>query len=1481
MLAVVLFLHPIPAQASCGSAGYTFPTCTTEAEASDFTSTWNCDAGISPAYNSDGSGRINGYYWGTNLLGCPEENKGGPNNSLCRMWCASVFFGNGSECPADNPCCGNNSSPCCKDVCCGDPCCGDPSCEKAGNGGQGSNAGDGDGPPPTQGDSCSLTEGTTENPIALLSGVEGFSRTDLTIGTLYPIAVERRYSGRSSYDSSLGYGWGLNYDKRLYTYPDGSITFRMDCGKKKKYEWIPALEAYGQTVPQDSTLRQDKTTSVDYVYIAETGQWAEYYHVTTSDTPLDKTVTIVKNQDGSFTLTDKYGGKEEYDTSGRLTAKRAANGNMLAFSYEAVTRDQITGILPSNVGQTYPLVVAYDYRLSRIEEKNAGGSVTGVWVSFQYESGTGWLSSISDSAGRTVYYSHDSIGNLASISGPGGSATYGYNDSADRHRLTNIDEGSGEIVNTYDAKGRVTHQTHGNSEIDLAYPTTYSNATVTTNVKDASGNPLGTNVRSVSFDSLGLTSQSIHADGTKTVYTRNGHGWLISEARYDANNALLSSTSYTYDHWYACSDLTEFHVDCISMGAEKGDRLTKTEAPGTSLERTTTYTYHPVFSKVLTETVKSVVDPGQNKVITNTYDETNGNLLTTTETGLLGNGSAYTYTTTYTYDANGRITSINGPRTDANDVITFTYDSAGRLLTMTQPLIGTTTYSNHDNLGNPQTITDPNGNSTTYTYDATGRVTSVKTPGDANATQYVYVAGGCSSCGGGAATRIDHITLPEGNTIWYTYDTSGNLITIKDSLNNSINYTYDSEGNKLTEVIRDAGGALQKSLSYQYDVMNRLVKTLNPDSTYTQYAYDALGNRASVRNPNANTTAYQYDALNRLISVIQPGSVTTAYGYNSNNNLTSVKDTNNNTTTYKFDDHRRVFQVISPDTGTTTYSYDAAGNMISKTDAKGVTISYVYDAANRLTSITSPAVSGLAAFSIAYTYDSCVNGKGRLCSKADASGTTVYEWTAKGQLKKETKTIDSVQYVTQYSYDMNGNLKTLTDPSGEVTVYNFTNDKAVSVLNGAANLATNINYKPFGGISSLTYGNGLAGSIGYDNQYRVTGMTAGSALNLSYPTYDANGNIMTINNALDPTKNKAFTYDSLDRLSTATSSGIWGSLAWTYDGVGNRQTENSTTYSYTPSTNKLNTVGGVSYGFDNNGNTTSQGARQYTYNQNQRLVQVVDGAMTANYTYNGDGQRVKKNVNGSVTIFHYDQNGQLIAESNGAGAITARYVYLNGRPLAKIEGASVYFYHNDALGTPQKMTDSTGTVVWAADYKPFGEVTITVSTITNNLRFPGQYFDAETGLYQNWNRDYNWARGGYIESDPLNLGSLSLFRKVSLKKALKIYTTNPQRQHLFLYAHNNPLHKVDPTGLSAASCLLHVIKEIAGEVAMEYVGKAELEPDCGECTLVSSSTYGSSKFCFYQCHDEHGEPASNQVAVPVKSCPPGQCPGSWQPGQQL
>ena len=303
-------------------------------------------------------------------------------------------------------------------------------------------------------------------------------------------------------------------------------------------------------------------------------------------------------------------------------------------------------------------------------------------------------------------------------------------------------------------------------------------------------------------------------------------------------------------------------------------------------------------------------------------------------------------------------------------------------------------------------------------------------------------------------------------------------------------------------------------------------------------------------------------------------------------------------------------------------------------------------------------------------------------------------------------------------------------------------------------------------MTSLTYGNNLTGSIGYDNQYRITAITAGAVMSLSYPTYDANGNIKTINDVLDATRNKTFGYDSLDRLTSGT--GSWGTLGWTYDGVGNRQTQTNggtSTYAYQTGTNKLTGItgaGSTGFSFDLNGNTATENARQYTYNQNQRLIQVVDGAMTAGYIYNGNGQRVKKTVSGVSTIFHFNLSGQLIAESNSAGSITAEYVYLNGQPLTKIEGSVVYYYHNDHLATPQKMTDSSGQVVWQGEFKPFGESVSVTGSVINNLRFTGQYFDQETGLHYNYFRDYNPTVGSYIEADPIGLrGGINPYRYVN------------------------------------------------------------------------------------------------------------------------
>ena len=552
---------------------------------------------------------------------------------------------------------------------------------------------------------------------------------------------------------------------------------------------------------------------------------------------------------------------------------------------------------------------------------------------------------------------------------------------------------------------------------------------------------------------------------------------------------------------------------------------------------------------------------------------------------------------------------------------------------------------------------------------------------------------------------------------------------------------------------------LQKTQSYGYDLLGRVKRVSNADGTFTEYGYDPLGNQASTLNPRGFVTTRSFDSLNRLTEVVQPGNVTTTYTYNSQDRVTSVTDANGNLTTYSYDDMGRVYQEVSPDSGTTAYAYDAAGNVRFKTDGRGVTVEYIYDALSRLTQINYPTDPD-----VTYDYDAatgCANGKGRLCRVVDQAGTTTYSYSPKGELVEESKVIQGVTYVTGYTYDANGNVATITYPTGRVVTYTYDTTDRVSLVTTTQGttqtVVSAVTYKPFGGMSSFTYGNGLPRTISYDPDYRLTGIQtgtgAGAVQSLTY-TPDPNGNVTSIENALDPSKDKTYTYDALDRLEGAT--GPWGSLGWTYDDVGNRKTqsaaEGNSTYAYQVGTNRLVSVGGPdphTFGYDDAGNMTSQDSRTYTYNENGRLVNATEGATLGDYTYDSDEHRAIKAAGGATAVFHYRMNGELIAETEGAGAVIAEYVYLYSEPIAKVEAdGTLHYVQVDHLGTPLLMTDGTGAVVWEVEARPFGDGATIAGTASLNLRFPGQYLDGETGLHQNWWRSYEPRVGYYTRPDP-------------------------------------------------------------------------------------------------------------------------------------
>jgi RHS repeat-associated protein len=193
----------------------------------------------------------------------------------------------------------------------------------------------------------------------------------------------------------------------------------------------------------------------------------------------------------------------------------------------------------------------------------------------------------------------------------------------------------------------------------------------------------------------------------------------------------------------------------------------------------------------------------------------------------------------------------------------------------------------------------------------------------------------------------------------------------------------------------------------------------------------------------------------------------------------------------------------------------------------------------------------------------------------------------------------------------------------------------------------------------------------------------------------------------------------------------------------------------------------------------------FFYNIEDRLVRVEDGSgsVIATYGYDPFGRRLWKEVSGVRTWYMYADEG-LTAEFDGSGTELKAYGWKPAStwgtdPLFMKVGTEYYFYHNDHLGTPQKMTVTNGAVVWSAKYSSFGEAFVDLtSSVENNLRFPGQYYDDETGLHYNYHRYYDPTTGRYLIPDPIGLkGGINLFA----------------------YVLNNPINAFDPLGLEECS----------------------------------------------------------------------------------
>ncbi|MFC5743166.1 RHS repeat protein [Dyella tabacisoli] len=766
-------------------------------------------------------------------------------------------------------------------------------------------------------------------------------------------------------------------------------------------------------------------------------------------------------------------------------------------------------------------------------------------------------------------------------------------------------------------------------------------------------------------------------------------------------------------------------------------------------------------------------------------------------------------TSTITYNPQGLIDTVDGPRTDVTDITHYTYDAQGRLWTLTDALGRVTTYDTYNSYGNPGRVVDPNQVVTVMTYTPQGwlATTTRDSTGTPATTTLTYSEVG----------DVIQSKDADGVVVNYTYDDARRLTDITDGAGNYIHYTLDAAGNRLKEETFDSTKQVRRTVTRTYNSLSQVLTVVDAlNRTVLSYdttdGYDAAGHPKHSSDAAGVQRKQGYDALDRLVSTISNYNGTdtatqntqSVSSYDASDNLEGVSDPDGLNTIYDHDGLGNLTGLHSPDTGTSTYLYDAAGNVTQRTDAKGTVSTIAYDALNRATSVSY----GDTTLNITYAYDEanattgCTSSfpLGRLTRLIENAVTTVFCYDARGNITQKRQIQGSQSDTTRYGYTLAGRLSSVTSPSLVVTQYSrdaLGQISGVSVTpSGSAGqtVVSAISYLPFGPITSYTLGNGQTVARSYDANYLLTDITS-PALNLHFAR-DAMGNITALGNT--PGANPAtetYSYDPLYRLGAVNSAAGTAIEAYTYNKTGDRLSKTSSglatgTYGYQSSTHWLTSIGNAARTYDANGNTTASATGGdtygYGYNGRNRLIVVQrNGVTVGSYSYNALGQRIAKTATLPQAIsqrFVYDEASQLMGEY---GTTNRDYIWLGNLPVAVVDTNgttnTMNYVHADGLGTPRAISDASGVTQWQWSYQsnPFGEQQPTSSTgYTFNLRFPGQYYDVETGLHYNVNRDYASSTGRYIQSDPLG----------------------PQAgPSTYAYVSGNPLSNIDPLGLESPS----------------------------------------------------------------------------------
>lgn len=617
---------------------------------------------------------------------------------------------------------------------------------------------------------------------------------------------------------------------------------------------------------------------------------------------------------------------------------------------------------------------------------------------------------------------------------------------------------------------------------------------------------------------------------------------------------------------------------------------------------------------------------------------------------------------------------------------------------------------------------------------------------------------------------------PENGTTSYVYDDNGNVtrktdargwatVATYDELNRPTAKTYQNDGGVTPPVTLTYDSGLQgigkpatwsagsSSGSYRYDGMGRIydeTRSINGVTATVGYGYNLAGQNTSANLSNGWSYTSGYDAVGNLetISSSFAGGIVTNIDRNAAGQFTRIDYAN---------------AVVNTRSYTNTLQLASLAVSLGGTNYFSQSYSYTTSSVTPVPIPNQGFEEGIAGWEVL---------AGQATVRADYALAGQYSVKVGGPLAV-VRSSSFIPVTGNKSYQLTASVYVPTATSG--TIYLDLDDgngqgQSFQDISVMADPAIAGQWQTVTGTfttAAATTGVKVrivrdSGPIAY---FYVDEVTIGAIETGSFN----NGRIQQITDNLDSSKTISYTYDELNRLKTAATTGVHWGLSWTYDRWGNRQSQTVT--KGTAPSNSLsidsssNRVTGWTY--DAAGNVTNDGRNTYSYDAENRIVSVNGGATT--YTYDASGGRVQKTTGGTVVRYFFG----LAENTNGNWT---KFLVATSAGVAEWDGTALLYKSNDHLGTARVVTNTSGVVAGRVDMYPYGEIWSETGT-TTKYKFTEKERDTESGNDYFGARYYWNGAGRWLGVDPV-LGNPS----------------NPQRLNRYNYAMSDPINFIDPDG---------------------------------------------------------------------------------------